>query len=121
METNVKGGNFMAKREIKMNNVEETKVEQAEDDVAGTVEQPVAPEEAPKEAPKEKKKDGGITKGIVTGCDKLNIRKAPKSDAPVVTIVDAGTELKIFDPEKAINGWYKTEKGYCMKQYVKIK
>jgi hypothetical protein len=107
-----KGGNFMAKREMKKQNVEETNVEQAVEQSEPVVST---------EAPKEQKKEGGVTKGVVTGCEKLNIRKAPKSDAPVVTIVDAGTELKIFDPDKAINGWYKTEKGFCMKQYVKIK
>lgn len=98
----------MAKREMKPQNVEETKVEQSEAIV-------------PKETPKEKKKEGSVARGIVTGCTKLNIRKAPKADAPIVTVVDAGTELKIFDPEKATNGWYKVEKGYCMTKYVKLK
>lgn len=94
----------MAKREMKTQNVEETKVEQSTP------------------TPETKKKtEGGITKGIVTGCEKLNIRKAPKLDAPVVTVVNAGTELRIFDIEKATNGWYKVDKGYCMSKYVKIK
>lgn len=102
----------MAKREMKKQNVEETNVEQAVEQAEPVVST---------EAPEEKKKEGSVTKGIVTGCEKLNIRKAPKADAPVVTIVDAGTELKIIDPEKATNGWYKVDKGFCMAKYVKIK
>lgn len=102
----------MAKREMKSQNVEVTEV---------TEETKVEQATAPEETPKEKEKKGSVTKGIVTGCTKLNIRKAPKADAPIVTVVDAGTELKIFDIEKANNGWYKVDKGYCMTKYVKLK
>ena len=100
----------MAKREMKSKNVEVTKVEHVEDDVAGQT-----------AVPKEQKKEGGVTRGVVVGCEKLNIRKAPKTDAAVVTVVDAGTELRIADIEKAINGWYKVENGWCMSKYVKVK
>ena len=88
----------MAKREMKSKNVEVTKA-----------------------VPKEQKKEGGVTRGVVVGCEKLNIRKAPKTDAAVVTVVDAGTELRIADIDKAINGWYKVENGWCMSKYVKVK
>lgn len=106
----------MAKREMKKQNAEATEVVETAEEANAEQSTPVVEEKS-----KPKNKEGSITKGVVAGCEKLNIRKAPKSDAPVVTIVDAGTELKIFDPDKAINGWYKTEKGFCMKQYVKIK
>ena len=73
----------------------------------------------------EKKKE--VT-GIVVDCKKLNIRKAPKDGAEVVTIVDAGTKLTICNIEKAIGDWYKVKidngtsgfNGYCMKKFVKL-
>lgn len=101
----------MAKREMKTHNVEETKVDT-----------PVV-EEKPEE--QVKPEVSSISKGTVVNCSKLNIRKGPKSDAKVITIVDAGTKLSIEDIEKAKGDWYKviTDKkvhGYCMKKYVKI-
>ena len=103
----------MAKREMKTNNVEETKVEVA--------------------APVEKKEDN-VTGSIVTGTvvangyDKLNIRKAPKAGSDVITAINVGTKVKILDIEKAVGDWYKVKvdngssgcNGYCMKKYIKL-
>lgn len=64
-------------------------------------------------------------KGVVSGCVKLNIRKAPKTTAPIVCTVNARTVLEIVNGEM-VDGWYKviTEtgaEGYCMVQYIIIK
>lgn len=98
----------MAKREMRTKNVEMTQNETPAVEKTETVKPEV----------------NSVKKGIVVDCLKLNIRKDPKSDAKVVTIVDAGAKLKI-DEEGSVGDWYKvtTEKkayGYCMKKYVKI-
>lgn len=99
----------MAKREIKTQNTEEVKVE--------TVEAVI-------EEKKEDKKTASISKGIVADCEKLNIRKAPKKDSEVTTIIDKGSKVTI-DDDKSVGDWYRvrTDKniwGYCMKQYIKL-
>ena len=96
----------MAKREMKTQDVEQTKVEQT------------APE-------KKEDRTGSVERGIVVDCSKLNIRKDPKKDAHIVLIVDAGAELKVIDSDKHKGDWYKVitankVHGFCMKKYVKI-
>jgi uncharacterized protein YgiM (DUF1202 family) len=113
MATNLKGGNFMAKREMKTQTAEEVKVEQA------VASEPVVEE-------KKDDKKGSVEKGIVVDCTRLNIRKEPKKDASVVLLVDAGAELSIIDSDKAKGDWYKVitankVHGFCMKKYVKLK
>lgn len=102
----------MAKREMKTQNTEEVKVEQA-----------VASE--PVVAEKKEDKTGSIENGIVVDCSKLNIRREPKKDADIVLIVDAGAELKVIDSDKHKGDWYKVitsnkVHGFCMKKYVKL-
>lgn len=113
----------MAKREMKTKNVEETVIEQAE-----LVSEPKIIVEQVEPVVEEKKEDkvGSIEKGTVVGCSKLNIRKAPKVDAAVVAIVDAGETLKIVDSNKSKGDFYKVitsnkTEGFCMKKFVKIK
>ena len=115
----------MAKREMKTQNIEETKVEQVvpEEQTEPIVEEQSEP--VVKEAKVEKKNEGSVSKGKVVECSKLNIRKAPKKDAAVAAIVDAGEILSIIDEDKATGEWYKvvTNKkieGFCMKKYIKI-
>ena len=96
----------MAKREMKTQDVEQTKVEQT---VPETKED----------------RTGSVERGIVVDCSKLNIRKEPKKDAHIVLIVDAGAELKVIDSDKHKGEWYKVitanaVHGFCMKKYVKI-
>lgn len=96
----------MAKREMKTQDVEQTKVEQT------------VPE-------KKEDRTGSVERGIVVDCSKLNIRKEPKKDAHIVLIVDAGAELKVIDSDKHKGDWYKVitankVHGFCMKKYVKI-
>lgn len=103
----------MAKREMKKRDVEETKVDLTEP----------ATEENVVETTKNDVES--VTKGVVVDCSKLNIRKAPKMDADIVAIIDAGATLTIIDEGKHAGEWYKvvTDKkvnGFCMKKYVKI-
>lgn len=64
------------------------------------------------------------TIGVVIDCELLNIRKAPKADADILTRVKVGEELMI-DNDKSTNGWYAVRTkagvdGYCAKGYVEI-
>lgn len=106
----------MAKREMK----------KREDDVTG-VESMITADEANVEATEtvEEKKD---VIGVVTGCTKLNVRKAPKIGSDVVTIIDKDTNVVIVDIEKASGEWYKVKidngtsgfNGYCKKEFIKL-
>ena len=117
----------MAKREMKSQNVEETKVEQEVIEEATPVVEEATIEQA-EPVVKEKKEDkqGSIEIGVVTGCTSLNVRKKPDKDADVATIVKAGAELKVIDSDKHKGEWYKVitadkVQGFCMKKYIKIK
>ena len=62
--------------------------------------------------------------GVVNGCVKLNIRQAPDSEAPVVTVINAGTVVQIFT-ELGTKDFYNVriesgETGYCMKKFIKV-
>ena len=105
----------MAKREMKTQNVEETLVEQE-----------VVEEATPVVEEKKTEKKGSVELATVVGCSRLNIRKEPKKDADVVSVIDAGSEIKVVDRDKHQGEWYKVitadkTKGFCMKQYIKIK
>ena len=61
--------------------------------------------------------------------DLLNVRATPeKRDGNVVTQIKNGLKIKVVDPKKSTNDWYKiivTDKdkktdGYAMKKYIKI-
>ena len=63
--------------------------------------------------------------GFVSGCSKLNIRKAPNVNADIECVVNEGSELKI-DKSKSIEGWFNIctangVEGYCMSKFVEIK
>lgn len=62
--------------------------------------------------------------GMIVDCARLNVRKKPKADAEVVTIINRWDEVQI-DEENSTKSFYKvcTEagaEGYCMKQYIRI-
>jgi uncharacterized protein YgiM (DUF1202 family) len=62
--------------------------------------------------------------GIVTDCTRLNVRQEPKANAKIVIVVDATTDLTIFE-EKSTEDFYKIRtvdgvEGYCMKRFVTI-
>jgi hypothetical protein len=63
--------------------------------------------------------------GIVTNCLRLNIREKPNISAPIITKVNALSELMI-DLVASNEEWYSvcTEagiEGFCMKKFVAIK
>ena len=58
--------------------------------------------------------------GTVVNCDALRIRREPSFDSEILSIIDAGTRLKLL-PEN--NEWYKVSKfkgvtGYVAANYV---
>lgn len=62
--------------------------------------------------------------GVVTDCAKLNVRAEPKSNAEVVCVVTAKTDL-VIDEAESTEDFYKvyTEsgaEGYCMKRFISI-
>ena len=63
--------------------------------------------------------------GIVSDCEKLNLRKEPSKDSEVICVLNAGTELMI-DSNKSNEEWlsvYNAEglNGFCMKNFVTVK
>ena len=62
--------------------------------------------------------------GVVTGCNKLNVRKMPKPDAAVVSELVASSEVMI-DEDKSTVEFYKVctasgVEGFCMKKFITI-
>lgn len=62
--------------------------------------------------------------GVVTGCNKLNVRKSPSPKADKVATVEADSKLMI-DMDESTAEYYKvyTESGidgYCVKEYVTV-
>lgn len=58
--------------------------------------------------------------GIISNCNRLNIRALPIKDSTVLSIVPVGTELEVLGVS---DGWYNVctasgIEGYCMTQYV---
>ena len=119
MEEKLKGGIFMAKREMKTNNVKEAKVE-----IANCITEEETKVEQVNSITEEKK-EGSTSLGVVIDCSKLNIRKKPNKESEIVSIVDSGSNLKVIDPDKHQGEWYKvtTSKGvngFCMRKYVEL-
>ena len=62
--------------------------------------------------------------GTVSGCVKLNVRANPKSNADVVCVINADSELKV-DMSKSDNEWFYINtasgvEGYCMRKFVDV-
>lgn len=60
--------------------------------------------------------------GMITGCDKLNIRTKPTTKAPVAKVIDKTAKVQI-DADYDNAAWYKVSvdgtTGFCMKAYIK--
>ena len=83
----------------------------------------VIPEEKPEEKPVVKEEPVKVT-GIISGCDKLNVRKSPNLKAERITIVSKGDKVTI-DKKKSNKNWYRITTasgsyGYCMREYVTV-
>ena len=69
----------------------------------------------------EKIEEKVVKTGVVSGCERLNLREKPSTGAEVVTVLTRGTELVI---EKEMNAkWLKVTaetgaEGFVMKEYV---
>ena len=62
--------------------------------------------------------------GIVSGCNRLNVRVAPVANATVICAIDQGSEVSIAEGYST-DEFYKVYtasgvEGYCMKKYIKI-
>lgn len=102
--------------------VDDAVVTQAEEAVEVTIETPV--EDAVKTPVKEDKKVSSKV-GVVSGCNKLRVRKAASLSAGVVGIIDESSAVVIDDTDSTTE-FYKvcTEagvEGYCMKKFITVK
>ena len=64
------------------------------------------------------------TTGVVSNCIRLNIRKEPRSDAEVVTVVAISDELHVY-LDSSTEDWYCVctatgIDGFCMKTFVEL-
>ena len=71
--------------------------------------------------PVRKKAAASVTIGVISNCEKLNIRKTPEVSDNIIKILEAGTEIKI-DPTFESIEYYKIcdEEAYCMKKFIKL-
>lgn len=97
----------MAKNDVKTDDIDEKNVD------IQTITEPVAEPAKPK-----------FVKGTVTNCQKLNIRNAPDKATKPISVVDAGTELRVNISESS-DKWLKVTLknkriGYCMAEYVTL-
>lgn len=65
-------------------------------------------------------------KGIITGCEKLNLREKPSKDGKVLAVLNKGTEVEVYTQAPTTPDFYKVKtasglEGYCMKQFITIK
>lgn len=61
--------------------------------------------------------------GIVSGCEKLNVRKDPNSYAEVLRIINRGTEVQILEEYPDFYNVVTPDgiEGFCMCRYIMIK
>jgi uncharacterized protein YgiM (DUF1202 family) len=62
--------------------------------------------------------------GFVSGCNLLNVRKAPKSTADIVCAIDANSTVVIHEDDST-DEYYKVctasgFEGFCMKKYISV-
>lgn len=62
--------------------------------------------------------------GVVSGVNKLNVRKEPSTDAEVVCVIPVNTEV-LIDLEESTEDFYKVctsagIEGFCMKAYISV-
>ena len=78
------------------------------------------PEPAPKEEVEDEKSSNPVYSGVVTGCAKLNVRKGPGKDFPVVRTLPVDTKVVVKDCGS--DEWYKIPgQGFVMKAFITIK
>lgn len=63
--------------------------------------------------------------GVVTDCLKLNVRRRPRQDSDVVTVIPALSEVRV-EMETSTDNFYKVctaagIEGFCMRKYIAIR
>lgn len=63
--------------------------------------------------------------GVVSGCEKLNVRKGSSKESDVLCIIDKDSEVQIDNSENS-EEFYKVittsgVEGYCMKKFISLK
>jgi uncharacterized protein YgiM (DUF1202 family) len=63
--------------------------------------------------------------GVVTNCQRLNVRSAPSSDADIICSIPANTVVTITDDSEEIHPFYKVctafgVEGFCIKLYITV-
>lgn len=113
-----------------MNNIDELQVIEEQElivepevEVESEVEPVVEPEVEPVVEPEVEAEPDTV--GVVSDCTHLNIRKGANKSASIISVIPAGTEVKI-DLKKSNRDWYKVctafgIEGFCMKEYITIK
>lgn len=76
---------------------------------------------APKKEFREDAKSSGILhEGTVYNCMKLNVRKGPSKDTPVLYTITADSKIVVKDTDN--NEWYKIPgQGYVMKKFISLR
>jgi hypothetical protein len=65
-----------------------------------------------------------VIEGIVSGCERLNVREEPNKNADIVCVIEKDASV-IIDVDDSTDSFYKvcTEagaEGYCMKNFITI-
>ena len=94
---------------------EETVVEEVK------VEEPTPVVEEPKPVVKPEPQPKPVT-GTVSGCAKLNVRKAPNKDAEILAVINEGSEVVINRIKSTVDFYAVCTaagiEGYCMKKFI---
>lgn len=106
---------FEEQVDVEMEETEETtedleEINDAEDETEETAEEEPKQQEEPESA---------IHKGLVINCMKLNVRKGPGKEFPVVETIMVGKKIVVKDIGN--DEWFKIPgKGYVMKKFISI-
>ena len=84
----------------------------------------VVEQQADIDTTKEFEESDDILLGMVTGCEKLNVRTEPSPTAAIVCEIDRQTEVLIEEAEST-EDFYKVctasgVDGFCMRKFIKI-
>lgn len=83
------------------------------------------PEPMVDETPVEVEEEPKTTIGVVSECGKLRVRRKPRMDADVVSIIAFGDEVEVED-NKPNSEFYKVRLadgtiGFCMKKFINVR
>lgn len=74
----------------------------------------------PKEFREDAKSSSILHEGTVYNCMKLNVRKGPSKDTPVLYTITAGSKIVVKDTND--KEWYKIPgQGYVMKKFISLR